>query len=809
MKPWLQNGKWFERYARGLLALKCPGAPTRQTVVKVRKAMEGAFTRVYRCVAFDIDGTLTLGHGIAIDGEMARVIGRLLQRGVPVILITGRGRASTRRAAQDIRRHSGLSDWYVRRLQCITHNGVFLLRTPTDTPAAFLSTEEVIGPSPEPQRVQDLFENVKRVIERCGLGLANVDVTKEPHSIRIALPSAKDRARLEEAIRDLALGFNQDGSRIYLSRGAYGTLNCLDLSWTNKKRALEHVAALMGVDATRILRIGDQGQKGGNDFDLLDSPSGFSVGEFSSNPVCCHPVLAPDMRRPLAGSEATNRLLELALLFPSLSIAAAPIEQRLSALRNFEKLAINRSRQETEHITQQLRVRLRYMLPESFGFGDPHTLRISDIYDQLSGGVKFRDWELDDLPPEDLALRLFEVPKPHRDRREPARSGWSMYTDTGILMRGPNYYFGLTRKATDRTLSEYVKLSTKFIEGSMEVLDSMVQQDPDLTRFKLVLAIQDNVRNILLHLLHAAFTIEGKMRNPRFRLTRKLHGQAVSAHTKQHFRFLLNPDADWQTSLSRYRELLRNLQRLIDMFWKSVASLIRGATGIEELFKWRECDHFLQNLGAIQLGLHELRQRPEVRKLDRLMAVGLSYGGIELPSIAEAVSSARGYGIRCALAKVSIYHKRAIGRQIRAGNYDYVTGLLLRTKPLCIMEEKDQVVKDAPIVLMDDNCTTCVTLQLARDFLVLLGGDVVGAVVVRFPGVNRHVQMAMPGHGFPDPEVLFGFIRGLIAPSPYTRLVLAATGKNPYLDETGVFDKARQRIKRYLLKNGTPAARGR
>jgi hypothetical protein len=202
--------------------------------------------------------------------------------------------------------------------------------------------------------------------------------------------------------------------------------------------------------------------------------------------------------------------------------------------------------------------------------------------------------------------------------------------------------------------------------------------------------------------------------------------------------------------------------------------------------------------------LHELRQRKDIQQSQRLVAMGLAYGGIELPAIAQAVAQKRGLALEAALAKVSIYSDRKISQMIRAGEHSYVTHLLSETRPLCMMDALDHQVDDVAFILMDDNCTTCVTLQLARDFLVMQGADVVGAISVRFPGVNRHVQMAMPGHGFCDPENFFSFIRGLVAPSPYTRLIYPNTGENPYLDQTQMFDKAKVRIARYLEKNGTP-----
>jgi len=736
---------------------------------------------------------------------MALIVDKLLQRSVPVFLITGRGRASTRKAAQQIKKYSALSDYYLRRLQCITHNGVFQLWTPANDPSAFLSEENLIGSAPSEGKILHLINTVREVITDIGLQSDKVEVTREPQSIRLVFQSVEERTSLEDALHPLILKLYNNGTELHMSRGSYADLSCLDLAWTNKKKALEHIAMLIGVSPQKILRIGDQGQEGGNDFDLLDSPAGFSVGEMSSSLTTCYPVLTEDLQRQSYGAEATEWLLKTVLLFPPLSITPKPSAKHLTALRNFERLAISRSRKETETMTQRLRIRLRYLLPSSDGFGDPQTIELSDIYDQLSGGVKFRDWELDSLADDHLARKLFDIPVPQIEASKEPCSKWCLYTDTGILMRGPNYYFGLTRKRSETTLVQYLEITKQFIVEAEKVVVVILEEDVDLTRYKLVLAIQDNVRNILLQLFYIAFVVEGLSTTPDYELTRQIFIDAVSPHTLVHFNFLLNElDTDWSKSLLNYRILLRQLKELIEKLSDSLVELTENQQITEDLFKWRECDYFLQNITAVQLGLHELRQRKEIRNLNRVTAIGLAYGGIELPAIAKVVAETRGFELDVAIAKVSIYGDRKVGEKIRAGEHDYVSGLLQETKPLCLLNAPKGSIEDTAFILMDDNCTTCVTLQLARDFLVMLGADVVGAIVVRFPGTNRHVQMAMPGHGSPDPEVLFSFIRGLVAPSPYTRLIQPASGSNPYLDQTNMFDKAKKRIGRYLQKNGTP-----
>ena len=58
-----------------------------------------------------------------------------------------------------------------------------------------------------------------------------------------------------------------------------------------------------------LLRVGDQGGPGGNDFSLLDSEYGFSVNATSVNPLKCFPVW--DFKRGvfLSGVDATEFLL--------------------------------------------------------------------------------------------------------------------------------------------------------------------------------------------------------------------------------------------------------------------------------------------------------------------------------------------------------------------------------------------------------------------------------------------------------------------------------------------------------------------
>ena len=103
-------------------------------------------------------------------------------------------------------------------------------------------------------------------------------------------------------------------------------------------------------------------------------------------------------------------------------------------------------------------------------------------------------------------------------------------------------------------------------------------------------------------------------------------------------------------------------------------------------------------------------------------------------------------------------------------------------------------------ILTDDNVLTGKTLQIALDILFSNGLNVDNTAIVRYPSINRVEQMFFEGHGAIDTTNFFTFIKGLIFPSPYSKI--KSTNNESYLDELGIFNKSRDRIVRYLYKNG-------
>jgi hypothetical protein len=93
--------------------------------VAARTGIHSALRRLYRAVAVDIDGTLTAADGADLDRDVARSLKTILGRGMPVILVTGRGAGSAGQAMDALQ--SRRRDQSPGRLHCLIRNGASVL----------------------------------------------------------------------------------------------------------------------------------------------------------------------------------------------------------------------------------------------------------------------------------------------------------------------------------------------------------------------------------------------------------------------------------------------------------------------------------------------------------------------------------------------------------------------------------------------------------------------------------------------------------------------------------------------------------
>jgi HAD superfamily hydrolase (TIGR01484 family) len=411
MKP-NQAADTFSDYTRAMLLEKGYTEYDAILFEESRRALRMAFERIYRAVAFDVDGTLTSqtvppknADPIPIDDRMGSVIADLLVRGVPVFLITGRG-GSVKKAALRIKHVGGLSTWQLRRLYCIPYNGVVLWRTLPEDGNQFLGGEEVLFPwmgmrSFHKELTRTLAESLKEEYP-------SIRVDMQSHSFRIVAEEKEIRDEIHRMADDLTKRIDEQGVQVHVSKGRYGNKDwTVDISAANKGMAIKRIAQIFDIPLEKILCIGDQGAPHGNDFALLDSGSAFSVDTISEAHTKCFPVI-DERGSMLKGVDAARELLRRVRIFPDLCTKPSDPTAYLKDLRRFECRALLRARRETASILEHLRLRLKYLLEEDAAIPPVNMIELDDIFDK-SGGVILRDWEIGRLINESAFQNLFDV----------------------------------------------------------------------------------------------------------------------------------------------------------------------------------------------------------------------------------------------------------------------------------------------------------------------------------------------------------------------------------------------------------------
>lgn len=824
-----------EEYVAAVLRLK--GLPS-EAGAAAQTALRQAYGQVYRAVAFDVDGTLTDASGIDVDADIALVVGELLQRGVPVVLITGRGRGGARLAAQDLlvaaglhRRSLAAEEWaqLQRRLMCVTHNGVYLLEAGDQESGKFLSSETRL----EPVRhdVQEWHVEIQELLKHVDAlepGSWSMRPEPEPAGVRIRFNDYEQRELALPAIHGWLAERGDDA--LALTLGTYQGSAMVDVGTADKGRAIVRVANRLDISADAILRVGDQGDASGNDYLLLASTTGFSVDRLSSDPSTCHPVLRKDLSQA-AGVEAVRLLLERVHLFPRMTVRPREWESYRRRLARFERTAARHSRTQQDVLIRQLNVRLQSLLALNPDHGIEQ-VRLGDLFDPRSGAVRIWDWEVDALEVQQQSggagfAAIFGLERLPRSSDLDRGGYWCMYSDNSVLLRGPAYYRSLSGPRTDHTvalsaLSDWAAFATSAITVVQQLAER--PDDPSLLDLKCLLGVMDNVRGGLLQALVIALILDGEQVPEAMAVGRALVRESALPHTTLHLQLMLETASPWQTLLQGYVQVLgdaaRSLHQVHDLLQQVSVPSDAGDKRLE-FFKWREADHILENVAAVEM---TLRRLVPVTAPDAGVpwAVGLAYGGVELPLIAAALGSRAGRRVRPAILRVSMYSDMDEGRRLRdvvlAATDEYLRTLDQQSPILPLLDDglgleaegdengaSSRPLDGTQILLLDDNATTATTLQVARDLALYRGARVLGACLVRFPSPNRVEHMRLQGHGALDLDVVFNVVWGLVAASPYSRLIVPGGDGHLYEDENGVFDKAKQRMK-YLLRKNDPAS---
>lgn len=797
----------------------CAAKGTKQTTSGL-KTYKSAMTSLYHAVCLDIDDTITY-KSVEEKKLVIKALSRLTKRNMIICFITGRGKTSAFEFLNDLKSSiltydSSIHERQFCRWYCITNNGHMLYCHDFFTENGFLTKSVSFVSANTRKKYIELKPTLQDAIASLlstKLSIPKENIIKDSNasigenSLRFPFSAEYDTLIDDTLIQNLRKVVSRyTDYKFGVSRGVYHQNNktVIEVSMTTKGWAIDRFEEHLGIPKNKMVRIGDQGDYSGNDYEMLDSQCGFTVGKFSLSQTSCWPVVQYDQYDTsiLTGVKATTYLLNILKLHPTICLEKPNKDTYLPRLAMSESKNISANRDTYEYYQNML----RYALMGS----DQRHSNVWDYIDEKTGAFYIHDAEYELLKAVKPDHILFKIYDKHQKRIafEQPRLKFAIKTDSGLLLRGPfNYYYGLAFRNGDSsniTLGFLQNLNQNRVHffktcanaiknsGYINIKDSIVR--------RVLLGIMDSIRDYLLLLINIRLQkYAGKNDKLYIFVTKDKDFYELYCLAKQNL-------------INMYNCLFDNIDaNFVWNFLEFVANKILPVAKAAEYYftilneydyqkgcrVWREIDSFYENVIAVDTSINKMLYECEFEKKEVLL-YGIRYGSLELPIIAAMLFE----------VKYKYFNiKYSIGAMCLKSNYSTNHKDNLDTRrSLASINRRNIDTNNYFHVLMDDNLVTGRTLQLAVNMLVNRNIYPEKIVVVRYPAINRIKHMFLPNHGAPDPDLFWEYIYGLTSPTPYSRLNYPYSyKKNPkekYLDELGEFNKTRTFVLNLLYKNG-------
>lgn len=740
----------------------------------------------YNAICFDIDGTLTEQNSTRIDSRVLPNLANLLKKHIPIVFITGRGETGlndlVRDIAYDLKEQYGVTNKQLLRMYALTNDGARFFMTSKNSNILFdiskyISTSKQLEELKKiDAKIHEMLTN-KKLDKYCKITYSKDLKDGTVINIRVALQTnQKDIIELiSNSINELIQSEKCDG--LNLTLGIHEGIPILQIGTAQKSIAIQMAERIIGIPKDSMLRVGDCGNKDGNDYSMLNCPQGFSVDKISGEKNCCFPIIS-DGDEIIKGVDATLLLLNKAKLLPTICLEHATEAEYTKEYSKVEK-AMSLGKNKTI-------IAFNKIINDKFEVIDG----IDALYDHSSGSVKLPMYEW-------IAIDDNNELKKFWSKQNDNALCYSMYDNENLLLRGPEvYYYFLANRFHDGNTNEditskemiqdWLYNNKRFYIEALKVINS-IKSINDLSDIKMLLGIIDNIRNYLLILLNQQIINRNPNKNELINLEKLDENDLIF----QIYKELIIVDmlmgnisfnSNYIINLDDIGELLTNVIAITEGFYHAFNLDVEKENYSKDFRAYREIDNFAENFITCYLTM---------KKDDKIInkgICGLSYGGIELPIIMKSINQK--------IEEVSIlkFNKGVTGYSkkqsldLRFFNIYELGGL------------KQDGVNSKKYVLLDDNLLTGKTMQIALTSFYDVGIDVDKVVVVRYPGVNRISQMFMPNHGAIDYRNFFDFIQGLYFPSPYSWK--DPNSSNLYEDSLGIFDLNRRKILECIVKNG-------
>lgn len=404
------------------------------------------------------------------------------------------------------------------------------------------------------------------------------------------------------------------------------------------------------------------------------------------------------------------------------------------------------------------------------------------VFDKRAGGILFKDWEWELISNSCMLKELFGL-------KEGGKLKYCIETDEGKMLRGADtYYYFLTNKGKGEKVNiDMVKVwAQNNVIFFKKILNCLQTIDLDnVLEKRLILGVLDNLRNVSLIMLNVNIINESKKDNSLLSLTLqdkkniKIWSELCQKVTNNITQICLSDEI----KDSLLENIENNIINMISYFIENIQdiSLNYKTIDLDKSFRtYREIDNYIENYIALNYAIQEIKnQNPNILNR-RINFIGATYGGLELPFIANEI-------LNNEISMSAIFLQSKYKDRQPA---DYLNG------KLNIYGFRPESEFN---ILGDDNILTAKTLQSIVNLLFTNDIEVNNIAVVRYPSINRVEQMIGENSAL-DLSKVFTYICGLVFSSPYTKI--KSNNAENYLDELGIFNKDRRRLLEYLYKNG-------
>lgn len=751
---------------------------------ELMKNYKKALEQKYNAVCFDIDGTLTENDSIKIDIRILPYLANILKNHIPIVFITGRGETGLNDLLADIidnlKNKYGITQKELLRMYALTNDGARIFMTSNDCQKLFNVCEYISSKSDLMEleeldvKISDLLENTE-LKKYCRKTYSRDSKTDAIINIRLSVLS--NNSKINNKIMDIMKAIINNSKSLNLTIGIYNGKKVFQFGTTTKDKAIKAAEKIIGIPQNSMLRIGDCGDKNGNDYLMLDCSQGFSVGSTSDAKDKCFPVI--EKGKILKGVDGTLNLLKKVKLLPTICLEHATESEYTKEYAKTEKQMHQGKNNKISYFNSL--IDRKFLTVNG----------INDLFDTSSGSIKIPMYEWLSIPDDNALKKLWLT-------NSNSSLWYSMFDNENILLRGSKvYYYFLAQRVhnentqeditTQEMVYEWLNNMIEFLYNAIIAIDHSSNLN-DLNNTKMLLGLIDNIRNYLLILLNQEVISNSAEKSlllnlrtiDKNTLSYKIYYVLLEVeNVMKNIVFVHN----YKINDIEIKNLIKNTILITNEFKFEFNQKPKKENYSKDFRAYREIDNFAENFITCYLTMQKDSQ------VSNKGVCGICYGGLELPILIQSIDNK--------ISDVSLlkFNKNVTG-------YTKKQSLELRffdifknggIEILGIDKQKDYI-------LLDDNLLTGKTMQLAITTFYDVGIKIDKIVAVRYPGVNRINQMFMPNHGAIDYRHFFNFIEGLYFPSPYSWR--DPHSSNPYEDSLGIFDLNRRKIIECLMKNG-------